>query len=418
MATQRWRGDAAAVAQVNTITPASVTVGNIFTVTINGKSVSFTATAATVANVTAGLSAACNASTYPEFTEITFTDATTKINATADTAGKPFTQTSSAAQGTGSAGMSLTTATATASAGPNDWSTAANWSSGSVPVSTDDVFIQNSAVSIKYGLDQSAVTLASLTIDASFTGYVGLLRTNIDNSAGSYIEYRDTYLKVSATTITIGRGTGTGSGLLRLNTGTAQTTGQVLLTGTSVETDLPALCWIGTHASGAWTISKGTMGIAVQAGEVATVATLRVGYISNVSSDATVRCGSGTTLTTITKNGGSLTIASNSTTVTQDDGTLTVLGGTVTTLNVNGGTVYYQGTGTLTTASVRSGGVLDFGTDIRARTVTNCYSYYGSSVKDPNKTVTWTNGIEVRGCALSNVSHNVGKDVKITPVTL
>lgn len=71
MPTNILRGDAPAQAKVYHLTPANVEIGDIFTVTINGKSVSYTAAAATATDVINGLVAAINASTIPEFGEIT-----------------------------------------------------------------------------------------------------------------------------------------------------------------------------------------------------------------------------------------------------------------------------------------------------------------------------------------------------------
>lgn len=129
MGVVRWRGDAPAVAQVNQVLPASVAVGNTFTLTINGKNITFTATAATVANVTAGLKSAVLTSTIPEFLELIPTDNQVNLLLTAKVPGVPFTQTSSASGGA----ATLVTTTPTASAGPNDWSVAANWSTGKTP---------------------------------------------------------------------------------------------------------------------------------------------------------------------------------------------------------------------------------------------------------------------------------------------
>lgn len=133
MATNKWTGNAAAVAQVDTFTPASVTIGNTFTLSCSTKSITFTATAATVANVTAGLTSLVNASTIPEFQEVVAADATTALTLTSRTAGVVFTITSSAAQGAGSGGMTLTRAATTTSSGPNDWNVAGNWTAGVVP---------------------------------------------------------------------------------------------------------------------------------------------------------------------------------------------------------------------------------------------------------------------------------------------
>jgi trimeric autotransporter adhesin len=85
MALKTWMPRARAVAEVHTITPANVEVGDVFTITINGKTVSFTATATTVANVTAGLAAAWALATEAEFTEITASDQTTHLRLTHNT---------------------------------------------------------------------------------------------------------------------------------------------------------------------------------------------------------------------------------------------------------------------------------------------------------------------------------------------
>lgn len=55
MTTHIWRGDAQPRAQVDRVTPTNVEIGDIFTLTINRKDYSFTATAATVDNVCRGL---------------------------------------------------------------------------------------------------------------------------------------------------------------------------------------------------------------------------------------------------------------------------------------------------------------------------------------------------------------------------
>ncbi|MDD2565975.1 MAG: hypothetical protein PHZ26_03465, partial [Candidatus Gracilibacteria bacterium] len=79
----------AAVAQISTVTPANVEVGDTFTATINGVAVSFVATVATVANVTAGLTAAINLSA--QAANVTATDSTTHVTITSDIAGTAFT---------------------------------------------------------------------------------------------------------------------------------------------------------------------------------------------------------------------------------------------------------------------------------------------------------------------------------------
>lgn len=398
MATREWLGNAPAVAQVSTFTPANVEISDVFTITINNKSISYTAAAATVQDVVEGIVALLNASTIPEFAEITWTEDDTKVIATADDAGKPFTATSSATDGGGTDTQTFTAATTTTSEGPNDWSTAENWSGATVPVNSDTVVIGgSSSVNILYGLDQSAITLAELRIEQAFSGKIGLPETNEDDTA--YPEYRDTYLKISATALNVGDGVGAGSGRIKINTGSNQTTIIIKNTGQAESNGIPAMLWVGTHASNEINVIKGNLGVAVFAGESATILTLRTTFSNSIDSDAIVRCGDGVTLNggsaEVIVAGGSVEINSATTLVTQSAGLCKLEGtGAHAECNIDGGTLRYNTNGTLTTGRVGSDGVLDFSKDIRPKTVTNLELHEGSSLIEPNKNVTYTNGID------------------------
>lgn len=113
MATKLWRGDAPAVAQVTRLTPGNVNVGDVFTVTCNGKTISVTAVTATAASVSALLVTAIAASTIPEFREFTASVDGSTVLLTANTAGQPFTVTSGA---TDASTLGVTIATTTAGA--------------------------------------------------------------------------------------------------------------------------------------------------------------------------------------------------------------------------------------------------------------------------------------------------------------
>ncbi len=201
-----WIGGASTAAQEDHFTPANVEISDVFTLTATGEdgstvAISFTATAATVANVTAGLAAAWNASTSALCTGITATDMTTYLKLVADSAGVPFYVASSTTDGGGTNTQTLTRSAVTASRGPNDWNTAANWSGEAVPGSDNITIDGRSASAILYGMDQSAVTPANLYIDHSngyqigtttaklrFAGVSGLLRIGApagDGSTGS-----------------------------------------------------------------------------------------------------------------------------------------------------------------------------------------------------------------------------------------
>ena len=90
---------ATAVAQAFTVTPLHVEQGDTFTVTINGTAIPFTATAATVANVTAGLVSAINGTTGIKDLVLA-ADNSTYLTITSKTAGTSFTCTSYATAGT------------------------------------------------------------------------------------------------------------------------------------------------------------------------------------------------------------------------------------------------------------------------------------------------------------------------------
>jgi hypothetical protein len=401
MATKVFRGDAPSTAQVNTVTPANVGIGNTFTMTVNEKSITVTATAATVANVVGLAVAAWNASTEPEFAEVTASDSTTHVTLTADTKGKPFTQTSSASGGT----ATFTTATTVTSSGPSHWDIAANWSPSGVPADADDVYIENNSVDILYGLNQTAIELTSLNIAASYTGKIGLPNIN-----GTYREYREKYLVIGATTINVGYGDGAGSGRIKINCEAEATTLNVSKTGPPAEQGVPALLFVGTEATNVLNVTEGNVGVAIEAGQTSTLATVRCGFEQSVSSDVTLRLGSGCTLTTINQSGGALEINSAFTTLNKLDGTTIINGvGTKTTISVDGGSLVYNSTGTITTLTVGSGGKVDFGQDQRAKTVTNKVNLYeDSTLLDPNGVVTFSGGFQTHRCKVADVTVDFG----------
>lgn len=417
MSTTYWRGDAIAVAQVDSFTPGgTIEVGDIFIITINGKSVSYSAVGTTVASVCTGMTAVLNASTIQEFEEITWADGTTTITGTADTAGKPFTATATTTESNGGAADAQTfvRAAVTANSGPNDIAVAANWSGGAVPTN-EDVVIEATSSSLLYNLSaQSGETWASLTVKQNFTGTIGLPRMNVDGGSGndSYLEYRATYLTVGITAATIGSGPGAGSGRIKINTGSVAGTLVVLNTGAPLENGIPALLWKGTSASNVVEVNKGSVGIAFfeGAGETANVSGgFRVSYTNQQLSDVDVVCGSGVTIGTLTKSGGKLQTASNITTANLmvGQGEWTHLAGTLGTLTMDGQTLYYQSSGTITAANIGGASVLDFSRDPTSRTVTalNIKSA-GVTVLDPNETCTWTAiaafpaGVGIEDCTL------------------
>lgn len=405
MADVRWRGDAPAVAQVQSWAFAGTWEANdIIKVIIGGKTYNFTAGSTSTNTVVSNMVTAWNnlsAATYPEFAELTAAASPAgTFRLTADTAGKPFTVSLHAKESDGTTDgdaqtiegvNTATTGTATtASSGPNDWSTAANWSGGAIPANSDNVYIEDSDVDILYGLDQNGVTPTSLNIAMNYTGKIGLPYTNEDSSSGSYIEYRERYLKIGAATVNIGRGDGAGSQRINLDLGTTNATVNVFNSGSPESGRERAILLQDTNASSVLNIERGSVGVALEAAQTAQLATLRIGYVNSKASDSQVRTGPGLTLATLTMAGGVVTCGHAITTVNQDDGTLTLEGtGAVTTLVVTGGTCFYNTTGTLTTGTVAGLGILDFSQDLRSKTVTNAIERHGnlSKIRDPHKVV-------------------------------
>ena len=369
MANKRWRGDAAPVAQVTTVQVTAYDAATTYKLTVGNKVISVIAQGSV--NLTAsGLVTAWNASTLAEVAEVTASSNTDTVTLTADTSGKPFTVTSSVSGGTGTIGAASTT---TDSAGPNHYDTAANWTPSGVPTGGDDVYFEGSDVPCLYGLDQSAVTLTSLSIGASYTGRIGL-----PDDAGDYYEYRQAYLKVGATTAYIGQGEGQGAGRIRLDLSSIQSTVFVHFTGASLDTGYASLQLKGTNAANVINVVRGEVDVAYFPGETTTFATVRLGYKDSRDADAVVRLSSGVSLTTIEKQGGQLEINSTFTTLTQYAGQTRLLAGTPGQLNIYGGDVVYNTAGTLGGNTILAGdGHLDFSQDPRGKAITNPINMYG-----------------------------------------
>lgn len=394
----RWTGLAAAVAQVDTFTPANVEIGDIFTLTITGGNgrivaISFTATATTIANVTAGLAAAWTASNDALCTAITATDNETDLTLTAVTAGNAFSVVATATNGGSNDDQTLSRAATTASSGPKHFDAAGNWSGGAVPggASGQDVYIDNWAADILYGLDQSAMSnaLDSLNLSASFTGKIA--ENGAAGAAGDY-------LQIKATVVNIGRhngyGTPAGSGRIKIDLGSTASTVTVDKAATPADsaTGKPAVRLLANNAATVIRVRKGSVGVAIEAGETTTISKIDVDYVSSVTGDANVFIGNGVTITTVNQNGGDVIAQCAITIVNANAGTLLTNGaGAITTLNVAGATVIANSTGTVTNVNITAG-VVDTLKSAAPRTFTNVKLNSGTFKRDPD-VLTLTNGV-------------------------
>ena len=257
-----WSPNQGSVAQVETYTfTAPTSIGNTYTATINGKSVTYTSVSGdTAALVATGLFNLLNVTTgIPvEFTEITFANPSSGVvTATASVAGVPFANiTINGVSGQGlvmSTGNGLangiTTANTTANASPSDVNDPQNWlrvnlsntppsSVRGIPVNTDDVDVRDSSVPMLWNLDRlSAVQFNTYTRWQTMTGVIGLPRVN----PLGYTEWRATYFRFSGPqgsvpagglVMVLGKGPlGTGPSLEKYDTGSQPTTLTVLAAG-------------------------------------------------------------------------------------------------------------------------------------------------------------------------------------------
>ena len=410
-------GTAGAASEVQVLTITGSPTGGTFTLTFAGQTtgnIAYNASAATVvaalealSNIGAGNVTGGGGALPGTPVTLTFASGLASLNVPELTV--------DGANLTGVSSVSASVTLGTANSSPNDWALAANWSSSGVPANGDTVIFEGDKPDCNTGLDQSAVTLAALIIRKSYTGKIGLPAVSRGASGSDYYEYRDTYLKVGATLLTVGEGEGAGSGRIKIALGSVASTINVYGTGQSAELNVPALLITGTHASNILNVFSGSVGLAFLAGETSTVPAITVGYTASQTSDAAVRLGSGCTLTTVSQSGGSIELASNVTTYTQLGGD-SIIGGsaTVTTLNLRGGSCKYRSSGTLTTANVSDSGILDFSSNQRTRTVTTINVYAGASLLDPFKTVTFTNGIDLEQTGLKATTIDIGQHVKLT----
>lgn len=408
MATVIWRGDAPTVAQVDTVTFSLISDTDFTTFTINGKSVVVTATTSTLTQelFAAACATALEASTIPEFEELTFTSDANGLYCTGPSDGRPFTMT---ATGTNMTASRTTTTTASS---PNDASLAANWVGGALPVNSDTVIFENSDVDCLWNLGSlSAVTLASLQIKQSYTGNIGL---PLLTSTG-YYEYRTTELTIGATSVRVGDGEGNGSSRCFLNLGSAQTAVLVTDTGSAEDPSVGALVIRGTHASNVLRVARGDVGVAMlRSTDTATFATVEASYIDDEAGDSRLRLGPGCTLTTVEVYGGRHDIYADLSTLTVEGGSVVCHEGVspATAIDVMGGLVEYRSSGTLTQGYVAGDGELVFW-GLATRTVTNLTLYTGATVRDKFKTVTFTNPIVLTRCALEDVTLELGSNINI-----
>lgn len=413
MADHIAQNDAVAIQQVTVLTPTADNA-KVYDVLINGKlpnSASYTSDASgTAQEIVEGLQALLAALTSPpEFLEMVWSENDTTLIATGLATGKPFT----IAEGPGNGNWASITTSITAKS-KNHW-IAENFNSGSLPANGDNVTITGltSDQSFKWGLDQSAVLLASLDIRADSQAEIGLDPINSDSTA--YGEYRDLFLKIGASVLKIGDGEGQGSSRIQIDLGATTCAATVFKTGTA--NNRAAVHLLGGDGSSTLQVLGGTVDLAMRA-------TTTGSWSVIVVSGGTVRCGTGVTLVTVEAAGtGTVETRSGATTLrTRQNGTIIHIGsGNVTTVDIQGGPVKIKATGALTLGTVNgyAGKTLDLSECDSLVTVTNMNSYGTPSapftINDPNNKLVMTNACSTPNGAQSLVLiTGSGKNVRLT----
>lgn len=402
MANPRWIGTAANIKQTHTITIA-LTWAAADTITLTIDNVTFVVTIGTLvttAQVATTLKQAYNGETLTDttasynvfggaiamgaFAEMTASVSSSVVTLTANTAGKPFTMTTGDVATTAGDGTA-TVATAKVNAGAAEGDNVDNYDTNAVPTDADALYFDEGSADFLYDISFAA-QMTTIYKAKKFTGKVGLAEVNRD-STKTYREYRGKYLVTddnggATTTAHLEYGEGQGSGRFKWDSGAGIAVLNIYGRGTRAETGVPCILWKGSAATNVVNNLAGDLGVGFFGAETATVATLRTG--DGPASNASTICMAGVTLTTVLMNGGYLSTTSAITTGTQTAGRWEHNVGTITTLNVNGGRYQHLGGATITTLTVRSGGVFDASKGNATFVITNTVQLYeGCEFNDP-----------------------------------
>jgi hypothetical protein len=181
MALKFFRGGAAPQTKAYTWTiGGTIEVGDQFRFTIGSRRFVVSASSTVAADVATQIVNAINQidqTLYPEFAEVVASAVSAVLTIAARNPGEDFSITADSVESDGTTpadAQTITAGTTTASKGPKHWDDANNWAGGTLPVDGDDILIEDYTGDILYGLDQTAIDAASLTLRTTFTGRLGL----------------------------------------------------------------------------------------------------------------------------------------------------------------------------------------------------------------------------------------------------
>jgi len=278
----------------------------------------------------------------------------------------------------------------------NAWGTAANWSTGSLPVDGDTVIFENNSNPCAAS-DQSAIELAALYIYASYTGEIGDRPSNANPKGG--------YLQIGATICNIGRQLSPvgvqqpGSPMINLDlqADASAVTVESTCAGSSIPGQHPVALKFNENTS-TLNVRRGKVMVAARGRDEASVlASITMGALGAPDSYTDIVVGTGVTCAAYVKNSGNLLLQSSTTNFTQDGGTTRTEGSVSISgdTKINAGLLIPNAAGTTAALDIGAGAFVDFLRSQVARTVTNCTvrGNIATSLAYDSGKVTFTNPI-------------------------
>jgi len=245
------------------------------------------------------------------------------------------------------------------------YSTSGNWSPSGVPTNGDTVRLPPGGGAITSGLNQSAVTLVDFIVEKGYTAAIA--------SSAAYLQ------------IGVAKVIFEGTGAAWLDVGSSAMDFEVNATQQPTTGNF-GLYIKGSAIDDIAVTGSSVVGIAVNAGETATVQDIRV-----AGAAASVQCGAGVTLTNSRLSAGKVHLKCAATLVQTYNGeTRTSEAGAITTTETYGGTLVSNSIGTITTNKCY-GGTVDFTQSAAVRTVTSTEIYSGATLRIDPSVVTMTN---------------------------
>jgi hypothetical protein len=422
-ATRYWVGSAQDIYHIATLTVAGTwATGDTGTLTLNDKALIYTAgTAVTTSDIAAGLArmingdAEANAESRTftggdigEWAEVSATSSGAVLTLKSRAAGKAFgivTQ-SEVTAGTGTLGAVSVTQQAT---GKNWITNVKNWDGGTLPIDDDTMVFASSNVSALYGLDGFTPDPTLLEIRGSYTGHIGLPAVNSDNPALPYNEYRARRLVVSNDTtfsVLIGDGSGSSTGRRYI---TCSTAASVVVNDTAPNYSngaKPVELLLGAQSD--VQLIRGHIDLTAQGTGSSTIGTLRLG--ARGGSDSFLSVVGAPTFTagaTYEQLSGAVQLnaaTSNISAYQIRGGTLTLTSGNHAAIEMFGGTLVYNSSGTLGNLTIHSGATADFEQDPRNKTVAKVLLVRDATSKPVLKDQFGSMGIPTNGFDLLNAT--------------